>query len=56
MPEPTAYALTRLLFDGQTELERAHPAAGRLNRREAINTDRLELHPGAQRYYRDTKL
>jgi TRAP transporter TAXI family solute receptor len=55
MPEATAEALTRTLFDARTELARAHPAAERLNMREAIHTYPLKLHPGAMRYYRQAK-
>lgn len=53
MPEPTAYALTRLLFERQPELAAAHPEARRLNLRSAIATYPVPLHPGAQRRYRE---
>jgi uncharacterized protein len=55
MPEQTGYALTRLLFDEQPELAKAHPVAARLNPREAIYTHPLALHPGAERYFREIK-
>lgn len=55
LPEETAYELTRLLFDEQDSLERAHPAAARLNSRGAIYTDPLVLHPGAERYFKEIK-
>lgn len=55
MPEPLAYGVTRLLFDGRDELARAHQAAARLNIRSAISTPPLPLHPGAVRYYRAQK-
>ncbi|MGP3927811.1 TAXI family TRAP transporter solute-binding subunit [Streptomyces sp. 8N616] len=54
MPEAQAYWLTRLLFDGQAELIRAHPEARRLDRRTAISTHPLDLHPGAARWYRES--
>ena len=56
LPEATAYALTRALFDGRESLARVHPAARRLNYREAISTYGLALHPGAAQYYRDAKI
>lgn len=56
MDEQLAYELTRLLFDHRDQLTRAHPEARRLNRRAAIGTGPVRLHPGAQRYYRETKL
>jgi TRAP transporter TAXI family solute receptor len=55
MPEPMAYALTRLLFEGRDALARAHPAGARLNVRSAISTPPLSLHAGAAHYYRDIK-
>jgi TRAP transporter TAXI family solute receptor len=55
MPEATAEGLTRTLFEARAELARAHPAAERLNMREAIHTYPLKLHPGAMRYYRQAK-
>ena len=55
MPESLAYELTRLLFDGRSELAKAHPVGARLNPRSAINTPPLALHTGATRYYREAK-
>jgi uncharacterized protein len=55
MPEPLAYGVTRLLFEGRDELAKAHQAAGRLNIRSAISTSPLPLHAGAVRYYRTQK-
>lgn len=55
MPEPLAYGVTRLLFEGRDELAKAHQAAARLNIRAAISTPPLPLHPGAVRYYRQQK-
>ncbi|MEV6394645.1 TAXI family TRAP transporter solute-binding subunit [Streptomyces sp. NPDC051907] len=54
MPDSEAYWLTRLLFEGQSKLIRAHPEARRLDRRTAIATHPLELHPGAARWYRES--
>lgn len=55
VPEPLVYELTRLLMEFRDELGGAHPAAGRMNRQSAIATAPLPLHPGAARYYRETK-
>jgi TRAP transporter TAXI family solute receptor len=55
MPEETAYALTRMLFEDQGILQRAHPVAARLNSRSAIYTHPLALHPGAARYFKEIK-
>jgi TRAP transporter TAXI family solute receptor len=55
LPAQVGYALTRTLFDEQTELAKAHPVAARLNPREAIYTHPLALHAGARRYFREIK-
>jgi TRAP-type uncharacterized transport system substrate-binding protein len=55
MPEATAYALTRAIFEERADLAERHPVAARLNVREAINTYPLRLHPGAARWYRENK-
>lgn len=55
MPERLAYDLTRLLIQHREELGHAHPAAEWLDSRTAIHTAPLDLHPGAVRYYRDSK-
>lgn len=55
MPDAEAYWLTRLLFEGQPQLIRAHPEARRLDRRTAIATHPLDLHPGAERWYRESQ-
>jgi TRAP transporter TAXI family solute receptor len=55
MPEETAYALTDLLFSAKATLVAAHPEAARLNRRAALATYPLPLHPGAARWHRTKK-
>lgn len=56
MTDQLAYELTRLLFEQRDRIARAHPEALRLNSRSAIGTGPVSLHPGAQRYYRESKL
>ena len=56
VPDETAYAVTRLLFERRDALAAAHPAAERFNRRSAVVTAPLALHPGATRYFRDSRL
>ncbi|MGI5399201.1 TAXI family TRAP transporter solute-binding subunit [Streptomyces sp. CA-135486] len=55
MPDAEAYWLTRLLFEGQSQLIRAHPEARRLDRRTAIATYPLDLHPGAAHWFRESQ-
>lgn len=55
MAERLAHDLTRILIQHREELGRAHPAAEWLDSRTAIHTVPLDLHPGAMRYYRESK-
>jgi hypothetical protein len=55
LPADTAYRLTELLFDAKPELVAAHAEARRLDHRSALGTFPIELHPGAERYYRAAK-
>jgi hypothetical protein len=55
LPEDTAYRLTELLFSAKSRLVEAHVEARRLDHRSAPATFPIELHPGAQRYYRGEK-
>ena len=55
MPDETAYALTKLLFEAKPRLAAAHAEGRRLDRRAALATFPLPLHPGAARYYREAK-
>lgn len=48
-------AVTERLFASRTELAQQVPAAALLDRRQAIFTDPIELHPGAIEYYVETK-
>lgn len=50
-----AYELIAALFARRSDLIAAHPEARRLNRRAAVGTHPVALHPGAARYYRASK-
>ena len=55
LPEEVAYWATKLLFAAKPEMVRAHIEARRIDPRSAVSTAPMPLHPGAQRYYRETK-
>jgi len=55
LPEQTAYRLTELLFRAKRELVAAHDEARRLDTRSALATFPVPPHPGASRYYRESK-
>ena len=48
-PEGDACALTNLVFDQKDELVKVHKAASDLDRKKAVETDPVPLHPGAKR-------
>lgn len=55
LPEGLVRELTRLLMERREELASAHPAAGQMSPRSAINTTPLPLHPGAVAWYNAVK-
>jgi TRAP transporter TAXI family solute receptor len=55
MDSDLAYAIIETLFVERALLAAAHPEGRRLDRGAAINTYPLQLHPGAERYYRAIK-
>jgi hypothetical protein len=48
-PEGDACAITKLIFDKKAELVKVHKAANALDRKKAVETDPVPLHPGAKR-------
>lgn len=55
MPEPVARTLVATLFDARSRIAAQVPTASQLDRVRAIFTDPAALHPGALRFYRETK-
>lgn len=53
-PEALIRDATRVLFDARASIATDVPAAALLDRRQAIFTDPIALHPGAIQYYRET--
>jgi TRAP transporter TAXI family solute receptor len=53
VPEETAYQMTKLLFENLDHLAAAHAAARSIDVANALAGMPLELHPGAERYYRE---
>lgn len=47
--------ITRTLFASRESIMQSVPAAAFLDRRQAIFTTPLDLHPGAEKYYRDSR-
>ncbi|HEY6631405.1 MAG TPA: TAXI family TRAP transporter solute-binding subunit [Rhizobiaceae bacterium] len=53
VPEETAYRMTKLLFESLPQLVAAHAAAKAIDPARALDGMPVELHPGAERYYRE---
>jgi len=53
VPEETAYQMTKLLFENLDHMAAAHAAARSIDIANALAGMPLELHPGAERYYRE---
>ncbi len=53
MDEELAYNITRVMFEGQSELAAAHPAANELTLENAVQNSPIDFHPGAIRYYEE---
>lgn len=57
MPEETAYAVVKAVFDNIEDLRAAHPALADLDRNEMMNNGQsAPYHPGALRYFREAGL
>ena len=54
MPEALAHDITRVLFERQAELEAIHPEARHLSVEGAVEGSPVPMHPGADRYYRES--
>jgi TRAP transporter TAXI family solute receptor len=55
MSEDLAYAITRVMFEAQDEIDRRAPGVRQPSLGAAIFTSPVPLHPGALRYYRQTQ-
>ena len=52
--EDTAYKMTKLLFESLPQLTAAHAAAKAIDPAKALDGMPIPLHPGAEKYYRET--
>jgi TRAP transporter TAXI family solute receptor len=56
MPEATAYALTRAVFENFEDFQKLHPALGGLTREQAAKGAPVPFHAGAVRYFKEAGL
>jgi uncharacterized protein len=56
LPDATAYAVTKAVFEHFDDLRRLYPAMGAVTRAEAARNGVLPVHPGALRYFKEAGL
>jgi uncharacterized protein len=56
VPEDVVYRITKGIFNNVRELQAVHPAAKVMSTSNALAVRPINLHPGAERYYREVKL
>lgn len=56
VPEDTAYAMTKALWENLDELQAAHAAANDIKPEQALTGMPVPLHPGAEKYYKEQGL
>ncbi|MEZ4528188.1 MAG: TAXI family TRAP transporter solute-binding subunit [Desulfobacterales bacterium] len=56
VPEDAVYAVTKAVFDNIGEFRKLHPALGELDKKEMLEGLLAPLHPGAEKYFRQSGL
>ncbi len=56
LPEQTVYLMAKTLVEHHKELHGLFAGAGEISPERAMANNKLPLHPGAERYYREAKL
>jgi len=56
MPEETAYAITKAVFDNFDDFRKLHPALAGLSKMDALMGASVPFHPGAVRYFKEAGL
>jgi len=56
MPEATAYAITKAVFESFDDFRKLLPALANLKKREALTGETVPFHPGAVKYFKEAGL
>ena len=56
MPEATAYAITKAVFEHFDDFRKLHPAIAHLTKEDALKGATVPFHPGAEKYFREAGL
>jgi len=56
MPDDTAYAITRAVFENFEDFKKLHPAVAHITKEVAVRGDTAPFHPGAVKYFKEAGL
>jgi uncharacterized protein len=56
MPDETAYAITKAVFDNFDDFRKLHPALAPLTKQDALKGETVPFHPGAVKYFKEAGL
>ncbi len=56
MPDETAYAITKAVFDNFDDFRKLHPALQSLTKEDALKGEAAPFHPGAVKYFKEAGL
>jgi TRAP transporter TAXI family solute receptor len=56
MPDDTAYAITKAVFENFDDFKKLHPAVANITKEGALRGDTVPFHPGAVKYFKEAGL
>jgi TRAP transporter TAXI family solute receptor len=56
MPEATAYAITKAVFDNFDDFKKLHPAIANITKEGSLQGNTVPFHPGAAKYFKEKGL
>jgi len=56
MPDETAYAITKAVFDNFDDFRKLHPVLASLTKQDALKGETVPFHPGAVKYFKEAGL
>lgn len=56
MPDATAYAITKYVFENFDDFKKLHPAVGHITKEGSLRGNTVPFHPGALKYFKEAGL
>jgi TRAP transporter TAXI family solute receptor len=56
MPDETAYAITKAVFENFEDFKKLHPAVANITKEGALRGDTVPFHAGAVKYFKEAGL